>query len=198
MKQLLTKLFGPSWETSLAGYGTLICGGTAAGNMVFEYLPDQYTPILAAICTLLTAYGFIRGKDGNVTNSQNPGKAAPIVETSSGLVVRNVTASCLALLVVGLVGCNAAQIQKTQDVLVKLKADAQTVAVVGCANAPVAELLLDTALELLPPGTTIDQIHAGMQLAQPQIAAFCARLQQLQAPQAPVSQPVPAGAPGLS
>lgn len=193
MKQLLTKLFGPSWETSLAGYGTLICGGTAAGNMVFEYLPDEYTPILAAICTLLTAYGFIRGKDGNVTNSKNPGKAAPIVETSTGLVVRNVIPPCLVLLLFA--GCSAAQIQHTQSVIVKLKADAQTVAIAGCANVPLAELLLSTALELLPPGTTIDQIHAGMQLAQPQIAAFCARLQQLQAPAVPI---VPAGTPGVS
>jgi|CXWL01.1.fsa_nt_gi hypothetical protein len=133
---------------------------------------------------LLLSIGVRMAKDANRSNAVNPVAVAHTVQ-----------ALLLPILLLGLVGCRAVQIQQTQDVIVTLKADAQKVAVVGCANAPVAELLLETALELLPPGTTIDQIHAGMTLAQPQIAAFCARLQQLQAP---VPQPVPAGTPGVS
>ncbi|MDP2381253.1 MAG: hypothetical protein Q8N00_00455 [Nitrospirota bacterium] len=133
---------------------------------------------------LLLSIGVRMAKDANRSNAVNPVAVAHTVQ-----------ALLLPILLLGLVGCSGTQLQQTQAVLVKLKADAQTVAIAGCANAPLAELLLSTALELLPPGTTIDQIHAGMTLAQPQIAAFCARLQQLHAPAVPV---VPAGTPGVS
>lgn len=75
-------------------------------------------------------------------------------------------------------GCSAVQIEKTQAVLVKLKNDAQRVAIVGCQNVPMIDVSLGIALDLLPPGTTIDEIKNGWAVAEPQIQAFCAKLQQ--------------------
>jgi hypothetical protein len=75
-------------------------------------------------------------------------------------------------------GCSAAQVQKTQAVIVKLKADAQHVAVIGCQNLPLLDVTMDVALTLLPPGTTIDQINRGWTVAEPEIRAFCERLEQ--------------------
>lgn len=77
-----------------------------------------------------------------------------------------------------LTACSAAQIQKTHAVMVKLKADAQRVAIVGCQNLPIIDVTLGTALDLLPPGTTIDEIKNGWSVAEPQIQAFCERLAQ--------------------
>lgn len=83
------------------------------------------------------------------------------------------------VLLMGLLsGCSAAQIQKTEAVIVKLKADAQRVAIVGCQNLPLVDLTIDTVLPLLPPGTTIDQIDKGWQVAEPKIREFCARVEQ--------------------
>ena len=86
--------------------------------------------------------------------------------------MRTLTAfSCMAVL---LVGCSAAQVQKTQSVVVKLKADAQTVLVTGCAGAPIAEVLLTTFLAGLPPGTDKDQLASGVAVAEPYINQVCA------------------------
>ena len=83
------------------------------------------------------------------------------------------------LVIVGLMaGCSAVQIEKTHAVLVKLKNDAQQVAIVGCQNVPMIDVSLGIALDLLPPGTTIDEIKNGWAVAEPQIQAFCAKLQQ--------------------
>lgn len=83
------------------------------------------------------------------------------------------------LLMAGLLtACSAAQIQHTQAVLVKLKADAQRVAIAGCQNLPVIDVTIGTALDLLPPGTTIDDMERGWAVAEPQIREFCAKLEQ--------------------
>lgn len=177
--QTLIAMF-TNWKTAVPGALSIACGSADLMGLI----PAPYQNAAIHVCLFLLAIGVIAAKDADKSNAANP-----------TAVAQTISAVLLPVLLLGLVSCSASQIQNTQSVIVKLKADAQKVAVVGCANAPLAELLLSTALELLPPGTTIDQIHAGMTLAQPQIEAFCARLQQLQAPTVPV---VPAGPPGLS
>ena len=94
--------------------------------------------------------------------------------------------SIALLLMAGLLAaCSAAQIQKTEAVLVKLKADATRVAIAGCANLPVVDVSIGTALDLLPPGTTIDDIERGWAVAEPQIRAFCEKLEQQRGSVAP-------------
>lgn len=68
MKTLLVKMFGASWETSVAGYGSLVCGGTALSGII----PEKYNVVLGAICTILIAFGLVRAKDGNVSNAPVP------------------------------------------------------------------------------------------------------------------------------
>lgn len=177
--QTLIAMFS-NWKTAVPGALSIVCGSADLMGLI----PPPYQNAAIHVCLFLLAIGVIAAKDADKSNAVNP-----------TAVAQTIRAILVPVLLLGLLGCSAAQIQKTQSVIVKLKADAQTVAIAGCANAPLAELLLETALELLPPGTTIDQIHAGMQLAQPQIASFCARLQQLHAPAVPI---VPAGTPGLS
>lgn len=82
----------------------------------------------------------------------------------------------LALSELILLSCSAAQLQKEQAVLVKLKADAQTVAVAGCQNLPAVEVALPLVLEYLPAGTSKETITTGLQLAGPQVDALCKKL----------------------
>ena len=82
------------------------------------------------------------------------------------------------VLCAGLVaGCSLEQVQKTQDVLVRLRADAQTVAIVGCAHLPYAQSTIPAILALLPPGTDKDKLINGVTLASDLAAEFCAKVQ---------------------
>lgn len=92
----------------------------------------------------------------------------------------NIQSISLFLIAGLLAGCSAAQVQKTEAVLVKLKADATRVAIAGCANLPLIDVSIGTALDLLPPGTTVDDIERGWSVAEPQIRAFCEKLAQQQ------------------
>lgn len=102
--------------------------------------------------------------------------------------------SWLPVILLGLAvsACSAVQIQKAQAVIVKLKADAQKVAIVGCQNYPTVDVLMETALALLPPGTTIDAIEQGYRVAEPQIEAFCKKLQERLLPAPPLPDASPA------
>lgn len=83
------------------------------------------------------------------------------------------------LLLAGLAstGCTLEQVQKTQDVLVRLRADAQTVAIVGCAHLPYAQSTLPAILAMLPPGTDKDKLVNGVTLASDLAAEFCTKVQ---------------------
>lgn len=95
----------------------------------------------------------------------------------------------VVLLGMALSACSAVQMQKAQAVIVKLKADAQKVAIVGCQNYPTVDVLMETALALLPSGTTIDAIEQGYRVAEPQIEAFCKKLQERLGPVSPAPDP---------
>lgn len=54
------------------------------------------------------------------------------------------------LIVISSWGCSAAQVQKDQLVLMKLKADTNTVLVTGCANLPATEVVVGVITPLVP------------------------------------------------
>ena len=57
-----------SWKTTLVGVLVLICSGTAFAQI----LPPKYNSLLMLFCGVLTAFGLIAAKDGNVSNAPSP------------------------------------------------------------------------------------------------------------------------------
>jgi len=92
--------------------------------------------------------------------------------------MRGLNLYCIVALL--LAGCSAAQIQQRQAVLITLKADAQTVLVTGCANAPAIEAVASLVMPLLPAGTDKDALAKGLAVAEPDIAEVCAKVTAMQ------------------
>lgn len=86
-----------------------------------------------------------------------------------------------------LAACNASETAKAKQILMTVSADAKTIVVTGCKDAPTAEVAANVVLGALPPGTTLDAVKVGAALAEPQINAICAQVvaAQTAAPKAP-------------
>lgn len=140
-------------------------GAVASAPLLFGVDSGQIMP------TLMEAVK-ARIKKEKETRGLPPSDPGPVWPPKSGPVP-------VFLLVAGLAsaGCSLEQVQKTQDVLVRLRADAQTVAIVGCAHVPYAQSTIPAILALLPPGTDKDKLINGVTLASDLAAEFCAKVQ---------------------
>lgn len=148
MKTVLAKWFGANWETTVIGWIVTICGATSVGGLLYGMLTEREVMFIMGACGMLKGLGFIRSKDGNVSNAEKPTTAATVIQTSTGTVVRNAVVPCVALLL--LVGCSAAQVQQNQAVLVQLRTFNHNVVVSGCAGLPTAEVLAGVVVPLIP------------------------------------------------
>ena len=84
----------------------------------------------------------------------------------------------MALVVLGgvLTACTELQAKKATDVIVRLQANAETVLVTGCTNAPTAQVLVAMVMEFIPEGTDKDKLQRGITVANANIEAICAKV----------------------
>ena len=178
MVAFLASIFGASLKTSLMGLlGGMFYYFNQAGITFPTDAAGWKTAIVAAG---IYSWGRMM-KDHNISNASNPAPAGVV------------SAFLVPVMLIGLISCSATQIQKDQAVVLKLKADAHTVLITGCANLPVMEVLLSTVLEFVPAGTDKDKVTAGVATYGPQATALCAKLTAT-----PAVAPVPAPTAGTS
>lgn len=77
MMELINKMLGPSWKTSLMGYLTLL--GTAGYQVFVEQgLPSNSQEWFSFVGKLTIALGLLNAKDSNVTNAPKPAPPATV------------------------------------------------------------------------------------------------------------------------
>lgn len=84
----------------------------------------------------------------------------------------------LIIFILVLAACSPAQIAQMRETNVLLMADAKTVTITGCRHAPAIQAALAVVVEFLPPGTDKDKLKTGLVIAEAQVPALCAKLQE--------------------
>jgi len=75
----MTKIFGASWKTTIAGLGIILTG---LGNAIAQFSQGGWAAVnlTELIAAAIAGVGLILAKDSNVSNAPSPAPAAAVVK----------------------------------------------------------------------------------------------------------------------
>lgn len=87
---------------------------------------------------------------------------------------------CAIGLMIGLTACSGVQLQKAQQVVMKVEAGAKTAIVTGCKDLPAIEVALNVVEEFLPANPEVTAVEVVVKAGEKVAENICAKVLALQ------------------